>query len=203
MRGEAISRDEILQPLATLAEGKRTDVGVAVLQEIVGADEGGMAFDQLAGDGLAIEPLLQVAEGRDGDRALFLAPDQQLAVDRALESRGTPGCRERRRRCRRRCANRAFARPSRSPPGRGCRPISIRRRSPSGRALRTPASSIACASMTGRNGASAALTGPLAAPLQPGEEFDIGRLQAVPDFLDLDRRPCRRSGPAPAWRAAP
>ena len=62
---------------------------VAVLQEIIGADEGGVGFDQFGRDGLAIEPLLQVAEGSDGDRTLFLAPDQQLAIDRALEGRGT------------------------------------------------------------------------------------------------------------------
>ena len=49
----------------------------------------GWLSTSFAGDGLAVQPLLQVAEGRDGDRALLLAPDQQLAVDRALESRGT------------------------------------------------------------------------------------------------------------------
>ena len=66
-------RDEGLEPLAPLDEGQRPEIGVAVLQQVVGADEGRMAADQLGGDGLAVEALLQVAERRDGDAPLLLA----------------------------------------------------------------------------------------------------------------------------------
>ena len=55
------------------------------------------------------------------------------------------------RRCRRRCASRAA--PRRPPPrsARGCRPISIRRRTRRGRAPPSPLSSSACDSISGRN----------------------------------------------------
>ncbi len=72
---------ERLQPSAALGKGQGAQVLLAVGQDVVGADGGGELRHQLAVHRLAVEPLLQLAEGRD-----LAAPDhQQLAVDDALE----------------------------------------------------------------------------------------------------------------------
>ena len=53
-----------------------------MLQEVVGAQVRGIAAELGGGDGLAVQPLLQVGEG--GDRAV-VAADQQLAVEHGVE----------------------------------------------------------------------------------------------------------------------
>ena len=75
-------RHEALQGFSPLLEGERPHVGLAVGQKVVGADEGREPLLHLCRHGLAVEPLLQVAE-RAGRAARF--PDQQLAVDRPVE----------------------------------------------------------------------------------------------------------------------
>ena len=122
--------DERLEGGAALGEGERAEVAGAVLQEVVGAQVGGVAAELGGGDGLAVQPLLQVGEGGD---AAVVAADEQLAVERGVEVERVERGRGRRRRCRRRCASRAGGRRRRRRPGRGCRPISTRRRSRPGR----------------------------------------------------------------------
>ena len=57
------------------------DVGLAVQQQVIGADSGRVGGQHLRIHRLAVQPLLQVAEGGDG----AVAHDQQLAVEDAFE----------------------------------------------------------------------------------------------------------------------
>ena len=78
-------RHQRLEGGAALGEGQRAEVAVAVLQEVVGAQVRRVAAELRGGDGLAVQPLLQVGEG--GDRAV-VAADQQLAVEGGVEVEG-------------------------------------------------------------------------------------------------------------------
>ena len=142
---------------------------------------GGVAAQVGGGDGLAVEPLLEVGEGRDAAR---LGADEQLAVDRGVEVERFDEVGE--------GAGDVVAGAGVEPPlvalGDGLDADAVpfpfggvvggveRPRSPS---------STAWESITGRNGAAAALTGFGASPVEPGEERHVGRRQAVPQLLDL------------------
>ena len=164
--------DERLEGGAALGEGQRAEVARAVLQQVVGAQVRRVAAELGGRDGLAVQPLLQVGEG--GDRAV-VAAHQQLAVERGVEVERVERGRGRRRRCRRRCASRAGAVRPRRRPGRGCRPISTRRRSRRGRACAKSASSSACDSITGRKRGGGGGRRARRRAGQPGEERDVGR----------------------------
>ena len=70
---------------AALGEGERAEVAGAVLEEVVGAQVGGVAAELGGGDGLAVQALLQVGEGGD---AAVLAADEELAVEGGVEVEG-------------------------------------------------------------------------------------------------------------------
>ena len=70
---------------AALGEGERAEVAGAVLQEVVGAQVRGVAAELGGGDGLAVEALLQVGEAGD---AAVLAADEELAVEGGVEVEG-------------------------------------------------------------------------------------------------------------------
>ena len=205
-RGRCAARSSVATKassrLRRSAKGSGAQVLAAVLQEVVGADEGRMAARCSFGDTvLRFSRCCRSANGAASPPSA--RADQQLAVERALEIEGVEevgkGAGDVVAGARIEPAHAA----SRSPPGRGCRPISIPRHSRPDRAFRARRRRAACDSMTGRNGASAAADRLLGPALQPGEELDVGRRQPVPELLDLGHVTCRRNRPAPAWRAAP
>src|SRR5262245_24083312 len=53
------------EPRASLHEGQGTQVLLALEQHVVQTDLGGMRFQHRRRDGLPVEPLLQIVEGRD------------------------------------------------------------------------------------------------------------------------------------------
>ena len=63
-------------------EGQRAQILLAVEQDVVEMNEGGMALEQGSGRRLAAEPLLQIVEAAD----LPVADDEQLAVEHAIEA---------------------------------------------------------------------------------------------------------------------
>ena len=62
------------------------DILLAVKKQIVEPDKGGMAFQLLGRNSLAVETLLQIAESADLDSGIDAACDEQFAVERALET---------------------------------------------------------------------------------------------------------------------
>ena len=127
----------------------------------------------------------RVAEGRDRDRAVRLAPDQELAVDRAVivekiqdvgEGAGNVVAGARVKPPHAAFAHRLHA---------DAVPFPLRRIVAGGELRKVRLVERLRQhhrAERGERGGDRAL----APPLQPGEEFDIGRHQAVPDFLDLD-----------------
>jgi hypothetical protein len=80
--------DDLGQALAALEIGAGADILLAVEQEVVGADEGRILLLHLRRHGLAVEALLQVGEGAGRAVGAGGAADQQLAVDDAVEADG-------------------------------------------------------------------------------------------------------------------
>ena len=75
-----------LEARTALHEGQRAQVLALDDQRIVEADMGRELLELLLAHGLAVEPLLQVVEGRDVERRpLALAQHQQLAVEHRIE----------------------------------------------------------------------------------------------------------------------
>ncbi len=164
----------------------------------------GKLGQELGRDGLAVEPLLQHVEGLHA----ALAHDQQFAVDRAVEAAAPRPGRGSSPRCPRRCANRAGD--CRVPSSRG-RPTACTRmpshfhsaRKSAGSSAAKSASSIACASIAGRNGAGSLRRRLVGAAFEPGEQLDIGRRAARARSARSPAGPCRRARPPRSWRAAP
>ena len=78
-------QDKIFKGVTAVAECQRTEVIRPIVQEVIGADEGGMRFHLPPGDRLAVQALLQGVEWRDAF-AVFGA-DKQFAVERQIIGR--------------------------------------------------------------------------------------------------------------------
>ncbi len=175
-----------LQPRAALGERQAADILARIGQEVVGADPSRKGRGQLGVDGLAVQPLLQVGERGDPQPPRRVgAQDQQLPVDHALEAERVhhvgKGARD------------LVAGPAVEPgdPALPHRlhadpvPLPFRRV-----VLRVePGEVHRLVDRLGQHdGAEAARRGgrgTLGPPFQPGEQLGVGRLQRVPDLLDL------------------
>ena len=159
-----------------------------------------MRFQHGGVDGLAVEPLLQIVERRD--LAVRASPAARRRARRPRGSASTTSGKAARdivAGARKEALLAALMRR----PARGCRPISIRRRSPSASSAASSLSSIGCDSISGRKIGAAPSSGRGAVPCEPGEQLGIGRREPVPDLLDLGRAACPTIRRAPSWRAAP
>ena len=143
------------EPRAALGEGKRAQIFASLEQHVVEADMGRMRFQHA---GVTVLRLSRCCRSLNGATSP-LAHHQQLAVEHHALAGSPRPHRERRRRYRRRCARRAASRRLGGRPARGCRPISIRRRSPWARSTASSLSSIGCDSISGRKVARAPTSG--------------------------------------------
>ena len=191
-RGSPSLRDAALPARARRSiERQRAHILAAFDQQIVGAQMQREIPRAAWRHGLAVEPLLQHVEAsaRGPSRTTSNSPSI------AHRSRSARPDRESCRRCPRRCGSRAAHRAAvghrPQPPARGCRPISIRRRNPPGRARRDRSRrsrARASAGETARDRAFAACR----RGLRARRTVEIGRRKPVPD-LSISCRPCRRS----------
>ena len=76
--------DQRLQPRSTLAERQAAQILAVLGQQVIGDHRRRKGLHRLGVHRLAIKPLLQVPERRDRP----VAPDDQLAIDRAFERQG-------------------------------------------------------------------------------------------------------------------
>ena len=196
-------RDQRFQPRAPFGERQLAQVLAVLDQQIIGAQMRGKFRQQLRVDGLAVEPLLQHVERLHA----AVAQDQQFAVDRAIEMQRIDQDRETRRKYPRRCANRAARRACRrASPATACTRMPSHFHSAvksAGSSAAKSCSSIACASITGRNGAGSLLTGFSARPSIQANSVDVGRREPGPHQLDLVGLLARRAPRPRSWQAAP
>ena len=172
------------EPGAALGEGEGAHVLVAVDEQIVEAHEGRIVAQHLGGDGLAVEPLLQVVER--GDDAV--AHDQQFAVEHRVE--WLEGGDDLREACRDVVA-RAREDAHLAAPGGDLHAHAV----PfpfGGNLVGVEPGPIAFLDrmrqhQRAENGLALG-AGARAAVLEPGEEVGVGRRQRVPDLLDVGQR---------------
>jgi hypothetical protein len=197
--------EEGFEPCAPLHEGMGPQVIVALGQKVVGADMGGNSLSILASPGLRLSRCCSTLK-------LWthaIAQDQQLAVDRAIElgqriddRSGKAPPRHPRRSASRGATTRLPSASCRRRPGRGCRPISTRRRTRRHRACRNHRPRWHARASAGGRAPDRVAVGTRCPALQPGEQIGVGRLEPVPDELDLvglHRRGSRQR----SWRGAP
>ncbi len=77
--------DDLCETLAAFEEGFGADVVVTLEEQIIGAHEGRIVFRHLGRHRFPIQPLLQVGEGAGRVVGALCAADQQLAIDDAVE----------------------------------------------------------------------------------------------------------------------
>ncbi|MNX84208.1 hypothetical protein D3C86_1159980 [compost metagenome] len=77
--------DDVRKPAAALQIGLRADIALAIEQQVIGADEGGIVVQHLCRHRLAVQPLLQVGKGAGEIVGPRRAADQQLAIHHAFE----------------------------------------------------------------------------------------------------------------------
>ena len=173
---------------AALGEGQRAQVLGALEQQVVSADAGrDIPPASSASTRLAVQPLLQVGEGRD----VAVADHQQFAIEHGV---GTAAPRRSRGRRAEMSSpvreNSGAGRPPGDQLDADAVPFPFGARSRRGRARRNRPSSSACASITGRKPGASRGSGVSAAAFQPGEQRQVGR---------GERRARPPRSPATAW----
>ena len=204
MRGSSRLADEGFEPRAALGEGQVAQVFVALGEEVVDAQMGREIGDQLRRHGLAVEALLKDVEALHA----AVAHDQQFAVDARPRSRAPRRDRGRRARRPRRCANRCAAteRPSPARPATACRRMPSHFHSAKKSAGVELFEILLLDRMRQHRRPErrrVAGFGLRPAPSTQANSVLVGRLEAVPDQLDLVRRRSRRAARPRSWRAAP
>ena len=185
IRGGRRAREPLLQPRAARVERQRAQI---LARRRTGCRTAGRAPGSPAASwpptALRFSRCCRSANGATTpSRITSSSPSSTASEVHRLDDLGKGA-----RRCPRRRASRAAAARRAPPAARGCRPTSIPRGTPAASSAARSGASSGCASIGGRNTGAPAGSGRVAAPLQPGEQRQVGRRQAVPHLLDLVRR---------------